>query len=253
MLIKLVIFSILLFSSSPSMAGNIRLDADEQVEYHQKEQKLVAKGNAVASKDNLSISADTLIGYYAPKNKSKISKVEAIGNVKMVSPEASAIGNNLVYQTTSQTATLTGNPATIKTNDTTISSKGPIIYYQQDQKAVATDNVIATDAKGNKVFADKMVAYFDKTANGKLNLNKIDIDQNIKIVSSDATITALKGTYNATTGKITLSENVIINQNGNILKGSEAETNLNTGISKILSSGSNGRVSGIFKEKKKKE
>ena len=65
-------------------------------------------------------------------------------------------------------------------------------------------------------------------------------------------MTALRGTYLAQAGKINLFDDVVINQNGNILKGSRAETDLNTGISKILSgSSSKGRVSGVFKEKKK--
>lgn len=253
MLLRLTICILCLLIFTSAFAGNIKLDADEQVEYHQKEQKLVAKGNAIATRDNLTIKASTLIGYYAPKTKNKISRIEAIENVNLISPDASAWGDKMVYDVKQDTAVLTGNPAKIKTADATITSKGPITYYQSKQKATATENVIATDSKGNKVYADIMTAWFTKDNNNKLVLDKIDIEQNVKIISSDATITALTGTYYAKSGKVKLFDNVIINQNGNILKGAQAETDLNTGISKILSSGSNGRVSGIFKEKKKKE
>lgn len=253
MLLRLTIFAFCLLSATPLWAGDIILDADDGVEYHQKEQKLVASGNAVASKDGLTIKAETLIGYYNPKVKNKLSRLEAIQNVRMSSPEANASGDNLIYDITQDTAILKGSPARIKTPDADITAKGSITYYQTAQKAIAVDNVIATDAKGNKVYADLMTAYFTNDSSGKMILDKIDIEKNVKIISQDAEITALKGTYYAIAGKINLFDDVVINQNGNILKGSKAETNLNTGISKILSGGIKERVSGIFKEKKKKE
>ena len=165
---------------------------------------------------------------------------------------ADAFGEELIYDLNKDSIILTGNPAHIKTPDADITSKGSITYYPSQLKAIAKDNVVATDSKANKVYADLMTAYFTKDDNGKMILNKIDIEQNIKIISSDGTeVTALTGTYYALDGKIKLFDNVFINQNGNILKGSKAETDLNTGISKIISGGSSGRVSGVFKEKNK--
>lgn len=251
MLLRLTILVSCLLSATPLQAGDITLDADKQVEYYQKEQKLVASGNAVAAKDDLSIHADTLIGYYNPEIKNKISRLEAHDNVKMISSQTQASGNNLVYDVKADTAVLKGSPARIKTPDAVITAEGDITYYQTAQKAIATKNVIATDADGNKVYADLMTAWFTTDKTGKMVLDKIDIEQNVKIVSKDAEVTALKGTYYAASGKIKLFDNVIIKQGGNILKGSKAETDLNTGISKILSGGLKERVSGIFKEKKK--
>lgn len=253
MFARLLTFILCFLISLPSFAGDITLDADEQVEYHQKEQKLVAKGNAKATKDNLSIHADTLIGYYNPQSKNKISRIEAHQNVKMITPDANAFGDKMIYDVKDDTATLTGNPAQIKNADFNITSEGPIIYYQSQQKAVAQKNVKAIDNKGNHVYADLMTAWFVKDENNKLILDKIDIEQNVKITSKDATVTALKGTYHARLGKIFLYDDIVINQQGNILKGSKAETDLNTSISKILSGEKSGRVSGVFKEKKKKE
>jgi lipopolysaccharide export system protein LptA len=95
-----------------------------------------------------------------------------------------------------------------------------------------------------------MIAYFKKDENNKLILDYIDINDIIKIKTQDADITAKRGTYYANEGKIKLFEDVTITQKGNILRGNMAETDLNTGISKILS-GKTNRVSGIFKETKK--
>ena len=246
----LTVFCLLL--SFNASAGDITLDADDGVEYHQKEQKLIAKGNAVAAKDDLSIKADTLIGYYNKKIKNKLSRVEGTGNVKLSSPEAQAFGNSITYDVNSDEVVLQGTPANIKTADADIKADGKITYYQSAKKAIATDNIIVTDSKGNKVYSDLMTAYFTTGENGKLVLEKIDMEQNLKVVSQDATVTADKGTYYAIDGRVDLFDNVVINQGGNILKGSKAQSNLNTGISKMLSDKKKGRVSGVFKEKKEK-
>lgn len=238
---------------SLALAGDITLHADNGVEYHQNEQKLVAKGNAVASKDNMQIKADRLTAFYAPQTKNKISRVTADGKVEMKSDQTEAFGTRLDYQNSTGVAILSGNPAHIKTPDADIKAKGPITYYQNEQKAMASDNVIATDAKGNTVQADAMTAYFKQDKDGKTVVDKIEIAHNVVINAKEAVITADRGTYYTQQGKIKLFDNIVINQNGNILKGAQAETDLNTNISKIISGGSNGRVSGIFKEKSKKK
>lgn len=253
MRLPLTVLSLFLLLASPLMAGDITLDADDKVEYFSSEQKLVATGNAVASKDGLKIKASKLTGFYNPAVKNKISRIEAQGNVELSTPQAEAFGDSLIYSAETDTATLKGNPARIKTPDADITAKGAVTYYQTEQKAVASDGVVASDAKGNKIFADLMTAWFAKDASNKLVLDKIDIEQNLRIIGNDAEVTALRGTYYAQSGTIKLFDDVVISQNGNILKGDTAETNLNTGISKILSGGKSGRVSGVFKEKKKKD
>ena len=77
----------------------------------------------------MDIKADKLIGHYkerAKNAKGKISRVEAIGNVKMHSPKADAFGNNLDYNLDKEIAILTGEPAKIKTETETITAKESI-------------------------------------------------------------------------------------------------------------------------------
>lgn len=253
MRLKTTVLIFCLLAAASAHAGNITLNADNEVEYHLREQKLVASGNAVAAKDGMTIKADKLIGFYAPATPNKISRIEALKDVELTTPETKAFGDSLVYSVDTDSAILKGAPARIKTPDADITAQGAITYYQSEQKAVAVDNVIAADAKGNKVYADLMTAWFVKDDDSKMTLDKIDIEKNLKIMAKDAEITAVKGTYFARTGKIKLFDDVVINQNGNILKGDMAESDLNTGISKILSGGKSGRVSGVFKEKKKKD
>ena len=159
----------------------------------------------------------------------------------------------MTYDVKEDTIILTGSPATIKNINFTIRSTGPITFYQSKQKAIANEGVEAIDNKNNHISANNMTAWFTKDSNENLILDKIDISENVKITSKDTIVTSRKGTYHAIDSKIYLYDDVTINQNGNILKGAKAETDLNTSISKILSDSKTGRVKGIFKEKKKKE
>lgn len=252
MLSNLFLFLLTIMLIGPAWAEDIKLNADERIEYHQDEQSLIAVGNAIASKGDMSIKADNLIGFYDKKNKNKISRVEAHKNVIMTSAQTKAWGNDLVYDVKADSAVLTGTPARIKTPDAEIISTGPMTYWQSQQKAIAKQNVIITDKQGNQVFADEMTAYFTTDDSKKMVIDKVDIVDNIKIITKDAEITAKSGTYFAIDKIIKLFDDVTINQKGNILKGALAETDLNTGISKMLST-PKGRVSGVFKETKKEK
>lgn len=248
--------------AAAAQASDVNLTADQKVEWHQKSQKIVAVGNAVATKDDMNIKADRLIGYYAgrqntAKGKSKITKVEARGNVAMHSPKADAFGSAMDYDLVQDVVILRGEPAKIKTDTETICAEDNITYYPSQQKAVAFGNVIAVDKDSNRIFADKMVAYFIKSGNNDntsgLTLDKVEISGNVKIKTPNADVSSDRGTYLPRTGKIKLYDHIVIEQNGNILKGDLAETDLNTGISKLLSSAKQRRVKGVFKEKQEKD
>ncbi len=243
------------FSVTTAHSADIHITAEKRVEWHQKDQKTVAIGNAIATKEDLTVQADTLTGYYNNSNastKGKISRVTASGNVRMSSPKAKALGDNLDYDLIKDEAVLIGKPAQIDTGTETITAEDHIIYYPNQQKAIALGNVTATDKDKNTLYADKMVADFKKNnkKSQNLTLDKVDVFNNVKIVTNNATVTADKGTYLPQKGLIKLFDNVTINQQGNILQGDKAETNLNTGISKLISTSPQKRVHGIFKEKK---
>lgn len=244
-----------IFSAAAVRSADIHITAEERVEWHQKAQKTVAVGNAVATKDDLTVKADILTGYYTSAKadaKGSISRVTAEGNVRMSSLKAKAFGDNLDYNLAKDEAVLTGRPAKIDTGTETITAEDKITYYPNQQKAIALGRVVAVDKDKNTLYADKMVAYFEKGSEKSQNmtLNKVDVFDNVKIITDNATVTADKGTYLPKSGLIKLYDNITINQQGNILRGDKAETDLNSGISKLISASPKQRVRGVFKEKK---
>ena len=241
------------FLAFSAQAADVNITADNRVEWHQKSQKVVARGNAVATREDMNIKSDTLTGYYAKQaqtGKTQINRVIADGNVRMHSPRADAFGSNLDYDLEKDEAVLTGKPAKITTDKEIITAEEKITYYPSQQKAVALGNVQATDKDSNKIYSDKMTAYFirENEKSSNLTIDKVDVFGNVKIVTPDTVVTSDKGSYYPRNGKVYLFNNVVINQQGNLLRLEKAETDINTGISKLLSS-SKGKVKGVFKEK----
>ena len=257
---KSVIFTLLLMlSATTAKAEKINLVADDRVEWHQSEQKMVAVGNAVASKKDMSIRADTITAYYENSNeatsqtkKSQIKTVHAKGGVILKSARADGFGNTMDYDVAADTMVLKGSPAKIKTAQEEITTTGSITYYPSKQQAIALENVVAIDAQKNKVHSDKMVSFFEKNAQGNLEMQRVEIYDNVKIITKDAEVTADRGVYLPKENLVNLYENVVIKQNGNFIRGDVAVTDLNTGISRLQTKkGSGKRVSGVFKEKEK--
>lgn len=231
--------------------NDINIKADQQVEWHQNENKMVAIGNAIATKNNMSVKADELTGYYENLNgKNAIKTMHATGNVIMTSDKANGFGDTMDYDLKQDEAILKGRPAKIQTQEETITATDYIIYYPGQEKAIARGDIEITDKDNNKIYSDNLTSYFKKNAQDALEIDRVEIDDNVKIITKDATVTAKRGVYLPQTGIVNLYDDVIITQaGGNILRGNRAQSNLNTGISKILAGGQGGRVTGVFKEK----
>ena len=245
----------LLITMGTTQAQYITLDADKEVIWDSQAQKMSAIGNAVATKGDMKVKAARMEAYYAKNNttgKNTITEVHAYDNVIMTSPKANAYGDTLDYDVIKDEVILKGRPAKLKTEKEVITAKDNITYYPAQEKAVALGDVRATDKDNNKIFSEKMIAFFQKNEKGETIMDKVEIYDNVKIVTKDATVTADKVLYLPKIAVIKLFDNVLIDQQGNKLKGDFAETNLNTGKSRIIAGQtSQGRVSGIFKEKKK--
>ena len=227
------------------------INADKRVEWHRDNNKMIAVGNAVVTQKNSTVKAEKITARYNQTNgQTEIENIFATQEVRLNMGQMDASGESLNYDPKTNTAVLKGNPAQIQGTKETVAADS-ITYYPSEQKAVAVGNVTIFH-QGNKVFADNLVSYFKKGKNNAEELDKIEVFGNVKVAAKEADVKADKGTYTPQTGIIKLYENVVINQKGNFLKGDLAESDLNTGVSKLLSNpSSGGRVSGVFKLKAK--
>ena len=98
------------------------------------------------------------------------------------------------------------------------------------------------------------ISFFEKNAQGALEMKRVEIYDNVKIVTKDAEVTADRGVYLPKDNLVNLYDRVVIKQDGNFIRGDYAVTDLSTGVSRLLTrKGSGKRVSGVFREKDKNE
>lgn len=236
-------------SSSQKLAEPINIKANDRIEIYQKENKAIAIGQAIVTKANMKINGDKLTAFFAKlNNKGSTQIVDFLseGNVKINTGKAIGSGDKMQYNLKQDQMKLFGKPAKINSEKNTITADNNITYYMSQEKAIATGNVVA-DNGINQVYSDIMEIFFSSSKDGQTALERVEVPKNVRIVTKQGNIKAKTGVYYPKTGIVKLFDDVEIVQNGNILRGERAETNLNTGISKILSSKAN-RVTGTLWE-----
>lgn len=220
----------------------LHLTAEEKTELHQAENKIVAFGKAHAYNSAGEIFADKLTALFA-KEDNKISHLKAEGKVKLKNAGgAVGQGEYFEFDKARDEMILTGKPARVADKNSRISAGKQITYHPARHLAVALGNVVADDGK-NKIFTDKMEIYLEA---GAQTVKRVEIPQKLKIVTAKGEVTADSGIYYPQKKLVNLYDNVVITQNGNVLRSARAETKLDTGISRVLSGKS--RVSGVFYE-----
>jgi len=223
----------------------IEIYADDGIEWQQNSQAYIARGNARAVQGEVTIFGDVLIAYYRkpPQGGTQIWRMDAIGNVRIVSPEQTAYGAKAVYGVDSGVLVMTGKPLLVTKTDR-ITARDSLEYWEKRSLAVARGNAIAI--RGDKrLRADVLIAYFVKGKNGKSEMQQINAFDNVLISTPTEIVRAQRGVYNVKTGIVVATGSVKISRGQDQLNGQAAEINLNTGISRMLGSAA-GRVHGSF-------
>jgi lipopolysaccharide export system protein LptA len=93
------------------ITSNETITASKSLEYWERRQVAVARGDAVATQGTRMIQADTLTAFFAPGRDKKLEavRIEAIGNVVVTTLHEVARGNEGVYNVKTGIATLSGN------------------------------------------------------------------------------------------------------------------------------------------------
>ena len=85
--------------------------ADQQIEYWERKQMAVARGNAQISSDDKKLRAEVIVAYFKndKAGKSVVHRVEAFDNVNIKTAKEEAMSDRGVYNVESGIATLTGS------------------------------------------------------------------------------------------------------------------------------------------------
>ena len=231
----------------------VTIEADNGVEWRQKEQVYVARGNATASRGKTKIRADVLTAHYRKPDKSKkpkagsakgaaktpsgpgtqIWKITAVGGVKINSETDVITGDKATYMVKEGVFILTGRKGvTITSKDRTITG-ARIEYHAKALKAYVLGNARVVE-KDRKVFAKRFVAYMKRGKKGNNSLHRVEAIGNVVIVTKNEIARGDRGDYNAEKRLATLTGNVKLTRGDNQLNGARAEVNFKTGVSRLL-------------------
>ena len=238
----------------------IEVTAEQGIELQQDNKRVIARGNAKAVQDDVTVTSDELIADYRTKegsNEIEVYRVFASGNVIMKSASETATGEIAIYDFDKGVLVLEGKTVTLVSADGSVTAHRALQYWSNDGVAVAEGNAVAEDKDKRHLYGDKLIAFFKdqpKAApDAKKNVlpsNKGDITLiqgfgNVRMETPKETVHGERGTYNIETGIATLDGGVKITQNNNQLGGGFAVVNVKGGTSRLFASAQAAGMQGV--------
>ena len=162
-----------------NQGGPVEITATDGIEWRQQEQVVIARGNARAVRDGVTVEADRLLARYRPRGGAanqagsapaqpatspggggEIWRLEAEGRVRITSPSETAEGERAVYDIDQAVMVLSGRGLSLTTPDQRITARDSLEYWPQRRMAVARGAALVVTSDDRRIAADTLVAYF---------------------------------------------------------------------------------------------
>ena len=162
-----------------SQGGPIAVTAQDGIEWRQVEQQVIARGNARAQRDKVTVTADRLIAWYrkkadgsAPAAKpaaapgmdgdsagNEVYRLQAEGNVRIFTDSEQALGDRATYDVDSAVLVMTGRDLRLITQNEVLTARDSLEYWSQKRMAVARGGAVVLTNDARRIAADTLVAY----------------------------------------------------------------------------------------------
>jgi len=249
-----------------TQGGPIEITSTDGIEWRQAEQVVIARGNARAVRDGVTVDADRLIARYRPRggaappqpgaspvSGSEIWRLEAEGRVRISSATERATGERAVYDMDQAVMVLSGAGLALDTPDQRITARESLEYYPGRKMAVARGGALVVTSDDRRIAADTLVAYFLEAAPqpagtpqparaGGLpgpgegsRIERVEAFGNVEIRTAEEVVRGDRGAYSPQTGQARLVGSVRITRGDNQLNGAEAIVDLRSGLSRLVS------------------
>ncbi|MDB5382176.1 MAG: Lipopolysaccharide export system protein LptA [Rhodospirillales bacterium] len=165
--------------------GPVDVTAEDGIEWRQQEQLVIARGNARAVRDGVTIEADRLIARYRPRaaagtaapaapaarppgagagdptsGASEIWRFEAEGNVRIHTATDRANGDRAVYDIDQAVMVITGRDLWLTATDNRVTARDSLEYWPQRRMAVARGGAVVDAPESRRIRGDTLVAFF---------------------------------------------------------------------------------------------
>ena len=247
-------FSQLVLAKINNNKSELTVEADESLEWFEKEKYYLAKGNVILKKDGVTLKANIIKADYVFENGENIlKKLIAKDKVILTKQNTKATGQYMTYDLKDKIARISGSFQTFLSPSGYVESKKIIIFDDLKNKAEAEGDVKIILSNKNIIYADKVKANFepsDKTLTKAVATGHVIIVNKIKGRKSKADLAV----YNSNNAQVELIGNVVIINQKSKISGSRGITNLKTGVSNIVGDPKKKkRIQGIFSPVKKQK
>ena len=259
---KIIIFVFILFTSFSEFVlakasnnnSELTVEADESLEWFEKEKYYLAKGNVILKKDGVTLKANTIKADYVFENGENIlKKIIAKDKVILTKQNTKATGQYMTYDVKKKIVRISGPFQTFSSPSGYVESKKNIMFDDENNKAEAEGNVKIILPNKTVIYADNVKANFEsanKSLKKAIAKGNVIIENKTKGRQSKADL----GVYNSNDEIIRLTGNVVVINQKSKLSGDKGITNLKTGISNIVGDRKNKkRVRGTFSPIKKQK
>ena len=239
-----------------AVRGNVTVTADRLIAFYRPKDP----GAAQQPQPAMGIGTDDNTG------GNEIYRVQAEGHVNIFTPTDHAQGDRAVYDLDQAVMVMTGRDLRLTTPNEVLTARDTLEYWAQKHMAVARGDAVVVTKDARRVAADVLVAYTTDTsqqpsgttqvatketsntqdpleASGKLQ--KVEAFGHVTVRTPLDTGIGDRAVYVPDTGIARLAGHVHLTRGDNQLNGAEAEVNMKTGISRLLSS-TDGRVHGLI-------
>jgi lipopolysaccharide export system protein LptA len=148
----------------------------------------------------------------------------------------------LVVKDKEKVATFSGDVKVVQ-GDTTMKSKSLVVFYEQDSEAEKASAAAKPAAKP----AAKSMQAAQPGPGGEQKIKRLEARGDVVVIQKDQTATGELGIFDMKTNTVTMTNNVVMTQGQNVLRGEKLIVDLTSGVSRV-ESGKNGqgRVQGHF-------
>jgi lipopolysaccharide export system protein LptA len=256
-----------------SQGGPVDITARDGIEWRQHEQLVIARGEARAVRDTVTVDAQRLLARYRPTQHqpvqprpaaqrpgetplsggNEIWRLEAEGNVRIFTATDTATGDRAVYDIDQAVLVLTGRDLSLTTPQQRITARDSLEYWSERRMAVARGNAVVVTEDGRRIAADTLVAYQPPEAApgpaqprpgtqgaaapppGQGEVDRVELFGHVEIRTDQEVVRGDRGVYSAASGLARLFDNVRITRGDNQINGREALVDLNTGVARLVS------------------
>jgi lipopolysaccharide export system protein LptA len=165
-----------------SHGGPIDITSRDGIEWRQAEREVIARGDARAIRNNVTVTADRLTAWYRKKGENgaapapatapttglatdtstegnEVYRLQAEGNVHIFTQTDQAEGGKATYDMDQAVLVMTGQNLKLTTPNDVITARDDLEYWPQKHMAVARGDAVVVTNDAKRVAADTLVAY----------------------------------------------------------------------------------------------